>query len=68
MSFQITDGEGIRYLPQHVIKDLSRDQHYLREVVNSIRTGIMSGIAKNYKIWPIFHSRWVILARRMGRL
>ena len=24
----ITDGEGVRYLPQDVIKDLSKDQHY----------------------------------------
>ena len=60
--------KAFRYLPQDVIKDLSRDlinQHYLHEIVNLIWTGIMSDIAKNHKIGPII--RWVTLARRIGR-
>ena len=64
----IADGEGLRDLPQDVIKDLSRDQRYLYEIVKSIRSGTLSDIAKKHKIGPVNHSRWLTLASRICRL
>ena len=64
----IADGEGLRDLPQDLIKDLSRDQRYLYEIVKSIRSGTLSDIAKKHKIGPVNHSRWLTLASRICRL
>ena len=64
----ITDGEGIRVLPADVVKDLSRDQKYLYEIIMSIREGSVREVAATFKIGPLNHARWITLVSRICRL
>lgn len=64
----ISLGEELPALSTEVIADLSRDQQYLYNIVQAIRSGTVSDDFAQQKPGPLNHSRWLTLSNRVCRL
>ena len=64
----ITTGPSLIDLPDHVIDDLSTDQHYGYRLVKAIRVGVIPRNLALLEIVPVNHSRWLTTSNRILRI
>ena len=67
VNFKRIRNPGFPELPNHVIDDLSTDQHYAYRICMAIITGEVDPDLEFLDIGPIVHSRWLTLACRILR-